>query len=247
MNKYIFILLVLFLAKISTAQTQGSLEISVKTSDTGGKYAPRNVMAIWVENSSGEFVKTLLTYADKRITHLNNWQESTAKSDSEFNTIDAITGATRSSHSTRTCSWDATNTNGSIVDDGNFKLCMELTDKNNTGNFTEIEFTKTNESFEITPSDGPSFSSITISWTPVFNTFNSITKTDKYTVFPSPTNGQIHVSGDEIEWIEISNLKGAIIYKGKSVDLDISNHAKGIYQVNIYTKDDKIIRKISKH
>lgn len=53
------------------AQTSGTLSVSVTTSSAGGNYTPRNILAIWVEDSSGKFVKTLLVYANARMTHLN--------------------------------------------------------------------------------------------------------------------------------------------------------------------------------
>ena len=50
-------------ASLISAQTNGTLSVSVTTSSTGGNYAPRNIVAIWIEDSSGKLVKTLLAYA----------------------------------------------------------------------------------------------------------------------------------------------------------------------------------------
>ena len=69
----------LFFTAISVlAQTPGELTVSVATSETGGNYAPKNIIAIWIEDDGGNFVKTLLAYAQNRRTHLNNWQATTA-------------------------------------------------------------------------------------------------------------------------------------------------------------------------
>ena len=38
------------------AQTKGSLAVSVTTSSAGGNFAPRNILAIWIEDNSGKFV-----------------------------------------------------------------------------------------------------------------------------------------------------------------------------------------------
>jgi nitronate monooxygenase len=57
------------------------------------------VVAIWVEDNQGNFVKTLLAYAQNRKTHLNTWEASTTAAGIPFNTVDAITGATKTSHS----------------------------------------------------------------------------------------------------------------------------------------------------
>jgi len=53
------------------AQTTGDLVVTTTTSEAGGNYAPRNIVAIWIENDQGEFVKTLLAFAQNRKSHLN--------------------------------------------------------------------------------------------------------------------------------------------------------------------------------
>lgn len=145
----------------SGIQTAGTLSVSTLTSTTGGGYAPNNVLAIWIESSSGSFVKSLLVYAAARKYDLTNWNAS-----SSGNTTDAITGATQSSFGTRTCTWDGTNTSGIIVGDGTYKVCMELTDKSSTGNFSSFSFTKGTAASTLTPSNVSSFSNISIAWTP---------------------------------------------------------------------------------
>jgi hypothetical protein len=119
------------------AQTDGVLNVTATTSSAGGNYAPKNIVAIWIEDDQGNFVKTLLAYAQNRKTHLNTWEASTTAAGSPFNTVDAITGATKTSHGTRTCSWNATDINGAIMPDGTYKVWFELTDKNSTGNFSD--------------------------------------------------------------------------------------------------------------
>ncbi len=107
--KSIFCILIIFISHITLySQTSGELTVAVTTSKAGGNYAPRNIVAIWIENSAGIFIKSLLVYGDKRKTHLNNWQASTSAAGSEYNRVDAITGATKSSHGTRNCTWDGT-------------------------------------------------------------------------------------------------------------------------------------------
>ncbi len=142
-------------------KTQGTLTVSTVTSEAGGNYAPRNVVAIWVENSSGEYVKSLLVYADKYKRFLTNWVSS-----SSYDVSDAVTGATINTHGTRTCSWDGTDVDGNMVSDGTYRLCMELTDKNGTGNYHYFEFIKDTIGFTSTPADVSSFSDISIIWTP---------------------------------------------------------------------------------
>ena len=102
------------------ASTPGTLNVTVTTSaTTGGTYIPRNVEAIWIQNSSGQFVKSLLVYAAARIGELTNWNTSSAG-----NKVDAITGATQISHGVRTCSWNGTNVSGVVVADGPAGWCF---------------------------------------------------------------------------------------------------------------------------
>ncbi len=142
MKRFVLIMFIAITGIQLSAQTTGKLDVSVTTSSTGGNYAPRNIVAIWIEDESGNFVKTLLAYAEKRIQHLNTWEKATNAKGSMYNRTDAITGATKSSHGTRTCSWNGTDYNKNLVADGKYFVCMELTDKNSTGNFSKFEFTK---------------------------------------------------------------------------------------------------------
>ncbi|GAB4301131.1 MAG: hypothetical protein Kow0068_24170 [Marinilabiliales bacterium] len=57
-------------------------------------------------------------------------------------------------------------------------------------------------------------------------------------VFPNPTTGKITIIADEIANIVIRNLKGKQIYSGKETEIDLSQHPKGIYIIEI--KTDKL-------
>jgi len=230
------------------SQTPGKLDVSVSTSSTGGNYAPRNILAIWIENEEGSFIKTLLAYADKRKTHLNIWQASTAAAGSEYNVVDAITGATKSSHATRTCSWNGFDYKGSAVPDGNYFLKMELTDKNSTGNSASFLFAKADSASIQSPSDNPSFSSVSLSWTPS-STVN-ITENRNiggYLVYPNPGRGFYTVTGENIRKVEIRTIKGEIIYKSNTPEIDISENKNGIYLLYIFSNEKTIIKKIIKN
>jgi hypothetical protein len=230
------------------AQTSGELTVSATTSSTGGNFAPRNIVAIWVEDDAGNFVKTLLAYAQQRKTHLNTWQATTTEAGSPFNIVDAISGATRTSHATRTCTWDGTDFEGNPVADGPYTVWMELTDKNATGNFSTFTFTKGTEAESLSPSDVPSFASISIDWQPdpFVTGITGKATTDNFTIFPNPTSGRFEISGNEINEVEIRNLVGDLIYKGNSSQINISEEPKGIYLVKITsgkeTKTTKIIK-----
>ncbi|MDP4239231.1 MAG: DUF2271 domain-containing protein [Bacteroidota bacterium] len=143
------------------ASTPG-LTVSVLTSSAGGSYAPKHVVAIWIENSAGEFVKTLTVYAQARATYLTNWEQSSAG-----NKIDAVSGATQNTHGTITAHWNGTDSKGITAPDGTYRICMELTDKDSTGSFSYFTFTKGSAAEAKTPANVPSFSKITIKWVPL--------------------------------------------------------------------------------
>ena len=227
----------------SEASTPGTLNVTVTTSATSGaQYSPRNVEAIWIENSSGVFVKSLLVYAQARISELTNWNNSSAG-----NKVDAITGATQSTHGVRTCSWNGTNVLGVVVADGTYTLKMELTDKNGTGNLGTFTFVKGTTTQTQTPASVPSFSAITIKWTPSVGTaVEDVNLSDLYQVYPNPTSTSIFVKGLDIQEIEIFNLNGKSLIKTNLHNVNINSLPKGVYMIKINSETGAVMRKLIK-
>ena len=240
-------LLVLLTASWITAQTSGTLTITATTSSAGGNFAPKNIVAIWIEDEQGNFVKTLLAYAQNRKTHLNTWEASTTAAGSPFNTVDAITGATRTSHATRTCTWNATDINGTLVPDGVYKVRLELTDKNSTGNYSTFTITKDTNPENQTPANVPSFSSISINWVPLLTGIRDNINSENYKIYPNPTTGVFTISGENIREVQIRNAAGYLIYDGVSTAVNLGNHPDGIYLVKIMTDKGTIIKKAFKN
>jgi hypothetical protein len=245
MKPIVFLIIVIISNVIAAqAQTAGTLSVTTTTSTAGGNYAPRNILAIWIEDEQGNWVKTLMAYAASRITHLNTWEVSTSAAGSTFNVVDAITGATKSSHAIRTCSWNGTDLNGNIVPDGTYTLRMELTDRNGTGNFSSFNFIKGANPLNLTPSNVPSFSSISIVWEPSTITVKDI-EADRYGIYPNPTTGKLSIKGENIKEVKIYNADGKIILDGKGSFLDLSWCPDGIYYAKIsYGKFDKTLKVI---
>ncbi len=145
----------------SSSKTAGTLSVNVTTSTYNGKYTPAHVLAIWIESNSGTFVKSLLIKAQARKQYLTNWNSSSAG-----NTVDAVTGATLSSHAQRTCTWDGKDAKGNVVGDGIYKVCMEFTENDGTGKFTAFIFTKGTAPDSQTPANKNNFNNISLVWTP---------------------------------------------------------------------------------
>lgn len=244
-----FFAIAILLASVSglLAQTSGTLTVTAATSTAGGNFAPKNIVAMWIEDSQGNWVKTMLAYAATRKTHLNTWEAATTAAGSPFNTVDAITGATRSNHGTRTCTWNATDVNGNLLPDGDYTVWMELTDKNGTGNFSSFPFTKDTIPLNLTPSNVPSFATISIVWEPVITTgVDENALAFQYSVSPNPTTGTFRVEGKDITGIEVLNAAGAAVYKGASTSIDLSSKPEGIYYVRIATDKGTVVKKVLK-
>ncbi len=146
----------------NAVKTPGSLSVTATTSTYSGQYAPRHVLAIWVESGSGTFVKSLMVYAQARKEHLTNWLSAT----SSGNTTDAITGATLSNHGTRNCTWNGKDASGNVVGDGAYKVCVEYTESNGTGKIARFGFTKGTVADTQTPASASGVSNVTLKWTP---------------------------------------------------------------------------------
>jgi len=245
-NNIIGLVFVLSFSLASYSQTIGNLAVTTTTSETGGNFAPRNIVAIWIENEQGEFVKTLLAYAQARKTHLNNWQATTTAAGTQYNTTDAITGATRSNHGTRECSWNGLDYNNLAVGDGTYYVWMELTDKNATGNYSSFAFNKDEDPNTQTPDDVPSFSSISIAWQPTGVSVLEVNE-NNISIVPNQSNGIFSVIGNNIIEVEVRSISGRLIYKSKSQNIDIRNQQAGIYLVIIQTENTKIIKKVYKY
>lgn len=133
------VLVVLLLA--GSARAQG-VTVSFTTTPAGGNYAPKNIVAVWVEDANGTFQKTIGRWAQTRKQYLLTWNQKAGTND-----VDAISGATRANHTgTLTATWDLKNKNGTIVPDGTYTIRMELADSNatattqlNEGTFTFVK------------------------------------------------------------------------------------------------------------
>lgn len=247
MKKLFVTALAVFQIVVVLAQTTGNLSVSVATSSAGGNYAPRNVFVIWIEDASGNFVKTLSAYADRRIQYLYKWSASTSAKSSQYNRVDAITGATLSGHGTRTGSWNGTDYNKSLVPDGTYYVCMELTDKHAQGNYSRFAFTKGADN-KVTPANSTGFSNISIQWTATGTTaVNEIITTDEIRIFPNPSKNIFRVEGTGITATEVLTLSGTVLLNnGNNLQIDLSNYPDGIYLVRVTRNDRTIVKKVVK-
>jgi len=240
----IVICLLIFL-NINFAQTTGTLTVSTLTSQVGGKYKPKNIVAIWIQDNTGKFVKTLLAFAEKEKKYLTSWKAVTTLAGSSYNTFDAISGATRSSHDTRTCTWNCKNYLNSLMADGVYTVKMEITDQDGTGRSATFEFTKGPNAQTLTPANVPSFSNISIVWQPATSKTDD-ELSDNIAIYPNPVLETAIISGIKVNSFELYDLKGNKLGKSLGNSIDMSFLKSGMYYVKIDSKSGVFVSKIIK-
>lgn len=224
----------------AAAITEGKLTVTVTTSKTSSpSYAPSHIVAIYILDSQGKFVKTLLAYAAERKQYLVNWRSVTTVAGSAYNTVDAVTGATRSSHASRTCNWNGKNRTGTSVDDGTYTVRMELTDNDGKAqNLASFAFTKGTSPVTLTPATTAGFSNITIQWQPVNTALESTDDNRVASLLENPVRNTLRINGTDIQQLEIFDLNGKRLRVSHSSVAEVSDLTAGTYIVSI-TKTDK--------
>lgn len=264
MNRKFYILSILF-SLITTAfiyaQTPGTLNFSVTTVTHNGQYRPKNILAIWIEKdngTSGSFVKTRLFRAGNVYrTYLTKFKAATNNS---YNSVDATTGATYSSHSTRTISWDGKDVDGNLVEDGNYRVCVEFTESNASGPYTTYSFVKGPSQFNLTPANVSNFNNVSLTWNPSNASLSNIASNiNNLSVYPNPVNNStvIKMSSNVSKQVKSMYL---IDLTGKRVDninyklIDSNNQINyspnkniisGVYFIVIETPNNKFSTKIN--
>jgi hypothetical protein len=160
----LFVLTAMAVVAAEKAKPTGPVKFSVETKRTKGKYAPKHVLAIWVTNAKGKFVRTLEVYGKKRRKYLKVWAKNSKK-----NTVDAITGATLKKHVPHNVVWDCRDAKGKLVPDGTYHIHVEFSEANRKGPMMplrHVKFRKGAKAISIKPKDTPNFVKITLDYTP---------------------------------------------------------------------------------
>ncbi len=157
------LLIILFFSSFhsdNAVTSTGNVSFTVKTVTYNGDRSPKNIVAIWIEDIDGNFIKTRLLQADRRKEWLITWNNKSGGS-----TIDATTGATLSNHQTHTIVWDCTDESGALVEDGDYKVVVEFTEEHSQGPVTTVTFNKGPASQSITPDDEANFINMNLEYT----------------------------------------------------------------------------------
>lgn len=118
------------------------VRITATTTTKGGQFAPANVVAVWIEDAQGNFVKTIDRWSAVRTQYLLDWTAAAGPGDT-----DSVSGASRLDHNTPLqITWKLKDGNQQLVPDGTYTVRMESTESNSTsiaqnneGTFTFIK------------------------------------------------------------------------------------------------------------
>ena len=226
----------------ANAQTAGQLSVTVTTLTYGGTYAPKHVVAIWVQNKTGVYIKTLLAYAATRKAYLSSWGTATS---STYNTVDAITGATQSTHGTLNCTWNGSNLTGTVLGDDTYNVVMEMTEGGNNKLLT-VPIKKGTTQQIVTPGNVSGFSNIAVKWTPASTGIEDIKMDRLYNVYPNPAKSNIYVNGIGIHEIQLYNLSGKYILKTTNQKINLTNLSRGEYILKIISNEGVFSKEIIK-
>ncbi|MEE4258497.1 MAG: DUF2271 domain-containing protein [Bacteroidales bacterium] len=231
-------------------RTAGEVTLSFRTVTANGNYAPRHVLAVWVEDESG-FVKSRLVRANNRKQYLYTWIAA-----SNYNEVDAVTGSTISSHQTHTVVWDCLDLEGMEVPDGTYTVHIEFTEKHAQGPLYSIDFIKGTEEQHLTPFDLTNFKDIQLDFYPETTGVKINVLENEITIFPNPGNGLFTIEKlpSETKEVSIIDLSGRIIQtlkrnellNNENLQLDLRNFSNGIYLFKIHINGEIITKKLIK-
>lgn len=249
------ILLGLILSQAAVhAQTPGLLTFSFTSLPHTSYTASKHVMAIWIENAAGNFIKTRIrNVGNGTKDHLPAWAvKSGGPANNALSTLcnvsGASTGATLSAFSSHTITWDGTNAAGVMVPDGDYLVFIQETWNHGTaGTATRsFSFTKGPTDVTLSPQADANFSNISLTWI-AQNTsaINDVASTDESTVvFPNPASGQsVTLNGSGFRQVEVYNSLGKHMDSYQStgetsqVRINIEAYPSGVYFFRCFGHD----------
>ncbi|MFM7007413.1 MAG: DUF2271 domain-containing protein [Flavobacteriales bacterium] len=256
--KHSILAFALLLGGFAFSQTQGTLTLTFTqtphTSYTGNK----NVMAVWIQTSTGTFVKTRKRNAGGGTSdHLPIWAVNSGGNanncmSGSCNTVGATTGATLNSFGSVSVSWDGTDVSGNLVADGTYKITVESCwNHGNTAKASRsYTFTKGPNADVQTPTDDANFTGISLAWNPSGAGVTETAKPLEVSISPNPsTTGNIEVNFNEATSITVYNMAGAeilvvpVLNEQKKM-LNLTAVPNGIYFVEVTNGKTTVKEKI---
>lgn len=232
------------------AQSAGTLSFTFTCLPHTSYNATKSVMAVWIEDNTGAFVKTRTrNVGNGTKDHLPVWAVNAGGPSNNAlstlcNVVGATSGATLTSFGAHTVTWDGTNAAGTQMPDGTYKILIQETWNHGTsGSATRIfTFTKGNTTDTQSPATDANFSNISLTWTP--NDPASVNQgsfsESGVNIYPNPSSdGHFFVTFTSAAQLEVYNQLGALVkqeacagYNGK-MPLDLSSLESGFYFVQL--------------
>lgn len=241
-----FITMQLVFTQSATAQTSGQVTFTFKTVTENGTYAPKHVLAAWIEKD-GVFVKTRLVRANNRKQYLYTW-----KSQSNSNEVDAITGSTITSHQTQTIVWDCTDLDGNTVPNGDYVIWAEFTEKHAQGPLVDIAFFKGADEVHLTPVNENNFIDMTLDYVPDGVGIDDQKNPEQITAYPNPSSGIFNLKNPHNQNLQVVvfTLSGKEITRQEvspqtNNQVNLSAFGKGNYLLRITGNSDTQIIKVT--
>ena len=230
--------LLLFFVIQSYGQTAGTLTMTYnqpQPTTPSLNQGVKNVYAVWIENSTGTFIKTKCRYTSTTTDdHLPTWSSkcgcasTSVATGAACNVTDALTGATRTTSTTPTAfgaksvTWDGKNVvgtlNGTTVADGTYKVWVESSWNDGANNIhneiNSFAFTKSNVATHTTYTGDTYLNSIVIDWVPTALGVNDLINSEPTVViYPVPSKGIFNIDlKNEVKDIKVYNLLGQKVY-----------------------------------
>jgi flagellar hook assembly protein FlgD len=158
---------------------------TVKTVTYNGTYAPRHVFAIWIVDGNNQYVTSLKVRAANYKSKLNKWKSYT----NGVIPVDAISGATLTSHQQHTVAWNGKNTSGNMVTDGTYHVYVEFNETNLlSGNpYISVPFIKGTTSQTVTPNPTSYFQNIRLDFfAPTITGISDKENQRELKIYPNP-------------------------------------------------------------
>jgi hypothetical protein len=141
----------------------GTLKTQFTTVSMGGTWAPDNIGAVWIEDASQRYIKTLELWAGVRKRNLYKWGVRACHKPE----VDVVTRATLPTHQTHEVSWNGKDLNGLLVPDGTYTLFIEVTETEiDVGVTSTQEFEKGGAPVTLQPADALAAQPLTLTYTP---------------------------------------------------------------------------------
>lgn len=248
------------------AQTAGTLTFSfvqpVPTNPAPTESLSKSVIAVWIENGTGTFIKTKMRYIGSSTKdHLPSYSVKAGGTASNAltstNVTDAATGATRSTATTPTSfgsksiTWDGKNvvgtTNGTTVADGVYKVWIESTwvdaGSNNHNVIESFSFTKGPTAVHLTPTSTTGyFNTIVLDWNATLSVDDVQSKEPNVVIYPVPSKGIFNLDlKNDVKNIKVYDLLGKTVYNedlnsntaDSTKSIDLSNLENGNYIISL--------------